>query len=58
MLNMLAEAKLILESEGLEIIEEIFRKYPSVLHCVRETFIKELNLRNKAVMKILENLHK
>lgn len=55
---MLEECKTILEEEGVEIIEKVFKKFQVLNIEVKETFLKELNHRKLQVKKILENLIK
>jgi len=57
-LHLLEECKTILEEEGVVIIDNIFKKFHVLNMEVKETFIKELNLRKIDVKKILENLIK
>lgn len=55
-MRLLEDCKTILEEEGVEIIDKIFKKFHVLNTEVKETFLKELNLRKLEVKKILENL--
>lgn len=57
-IHLLEECKTILEEEGVEIIDRVFKKFQTLNHEVKETFLKELHQRKIQVKKILENLIK
>jgi len=57
-LHLLEECKTILEEEGVEIIDYVFKKFHVLNVEVKETFLKELNHRKNDVKRILENLIK
>lgn len=57
-MHLLEESKLILEEKGVEIIDRVFKKFITLHHEVKETFLKELSIRKNEVKKILENLIK
>jgi replication fork clamp-binding protein CrfC len=54
--HVLDEAKNILETKGMEILDFIFKKFPRLLGEVKETFQKYLNQIKNTSRKILENL--
>lgn len=55
-LHLIEECKTILEEKGVEIIDQVFKKFHVLNHEVKEAFLNELNERKKEVKKILENL--
>ncbi len=57
-MHLLEECKTILEEEGVEIIDYVFKKFHVLNVEVKETFLKELNHRKNDVKRILENLIK
>ena len=57
-IHLLDECKLILENKGVQIIDQIFKKFHLLHHEVKETFLKELNSWKSAVKKILDNFIK
>lgn len=57
-IHLLEECKTILEEEGVEIIDRVFKKFHVLNHEIKETFLKELNSRKTEVKRILENLIK
>lgn len=55
-LHLMEECKTILEEEGVEIIDKVFKKFHMLNQEVKEAFLKELNARKIEVKKILENV--
>lgn len=45
-----------MEEDGVEIIDLIFKKFPSLHHEIKESFNKELNHKRNEVKRILENI--
>jgi hypothetical protein len=57
-LHLLEDCKTILEEEGCEIIDKIFKKFPMVHQEIKECFIKELSKKRSEVKNLLETLLK
>ena len=55
-MQLLEDCKNIIEEDGVEIIDFIFKKFPNLHHEVKESFNKELNLKRNEVKRILENI--
>lgn len=56
--HLLEDCKVVLEEEGVSIIDKIFKKMHILNIEIKDQFLKELHLRKIEVKKMLENLIK